>query len=70
MYKRSQLGIGYLAQEASVYRHLSVEDNLKATLEFTRLSKEEQAERLEKLLDEFGLTQLRKSKGITLSGGE
>lgn len=70
MYKRSQLGIGYLAQEASVYRHLSVEDNLKATLEFTNLSKQEQAFRLEELMEEFGLTQLRKSKGITLSGGE
>ncbi len=70
MYKRSQLGIGYLAQEASVYRQLSVEDNLKATLEFTNFSKQEQAEKLEQLLDEFGLTQLRKSKGITLSGGE
>lgn len=70
MYKRSQLGIGYLAQEASVYRHLSIEDNIKATLEFTKFSKEEQADRLEKLLDEFGLTHLRRSKGITLSGGE
>ena len=70
MYKRSQLGIGYLAQEASVYRHLSIEDNLKATLEFTKLSKNEQAERVEDLLEEFGLTKLRKSKGITLSGGE
>ncbi len=70
MYKRSQLGIGYLAQEASVYRHLSVEDNLKATLEFTNFSKQEQARRLEELMEEFGLTQLRKSKGITLSGGE
>ncbi len=70
MYKRSQLGIGYLAQEASVYRHLSVEDNLKATLEFTKFSKQEQAERLESLLEEFGLNRIRKSKGITLSGGE
>jgi len=70
MYKRSQLGIGYLAQEASVYRHLSVEDNLKATLEFTKFSKQEQAIRLEELMEEFGLTQLRKSLGITLSGGE
>lgn len=70
MYKRSQLGIGYLAQEASVYRHLSVEDNLKATLEFTKFSKKEQAIRLEELMEEFGLTQLRKSLGITLSGGE
>lgn len=70
MYKRSQLGIGYLAQEASVYRHLSVEDNIKATLEFTNFSKQEQEHRLEELLNEFGLEQLRKSKGITLSGGE
>ncbi len=70
MYKRSQLGIGYLAQEASVYRHLSVEDNLKATLEFTKFSKQEQTERLESLLEEFGLNRIRKSKGITLSGGE
>lgn len=70
MYKRSQLGIGYLAQEASVYRNLSVEDNLKATLEFTNFSKQQQTDILEKLLEEFGLTQLRKHKGITLSGGE
>ena len=70
MYKRSQLGIGYLAQEASVFRHLSVEDNLKAVLEFTSLSKDEQAERLEELLVEFGLQHIRKSPGITLSGGE
>lgn len=70
MYRRSQLGIGYLAQEASVFRHLSVEDNMKAVLEFTKFSKEEQAERLEYLLDEFGLQHIRKSKGITLSGGE
>ncbi|MBC35600.1 MAG: LPS export ABC transporter ATP-binding protein [Bacteroidetes bacterium] len=70
MYKRSQLGIGYLAQEASVFRHLSVEDNLKAVLEFTSLSKDEQAKRLEELLDEFGLQHIRKSPGITLSGGE
>ena len=70
MYKRSQLGIGYLAQEASVFRHLSVEDNLRSTLEFSRFSKEEQQQRLEDLLDEFGLQHIRKSKGITLSGGE
>jgi lipopolysaccharide export system ATP-binding protein len=70
MYKRAQKGIGYLAQEASVFRQLSVEDNLKAVLEFTNLSKKEQNERMESLLDEFGLTELRKSKGITLSGGE
>lgn len=70
MYRRSQLGIGYLAQEASVFRHLSVEDNLKAVLEFSHFNKEEQAERLELLLDEFGLDRIRRSKGITLSGGE
>lgn len=70
MYRRSQMGIGYLAQEASVFRHLSVEDNMKAVLEFTKFNKEEQAERLEYLLDEFGLQHIRKSKGITLSGGE
>ena len=70
MYKRAQKGIGYLAQEASVFRQLSVEDNLKAVLEFTSLSKKEQQERTEGLLEEFGLKDLRKSKGITLSGGE
>ena len=70
MYRRAQLGIGYLAQEASVFRGLSVEDNLKAVLEFTKFSKEQQKERLESLLDEFGLQHIRKSKGITLSGGE
>lgn len=70
MYKRAQKGIGYLAQEASVFRNLSVEDNLKAVLEFTKFSKTEQKERLESLLDEFGLRAIRKSHGITLSGGE
>lgn len=70
MYKRAQRGIGYLAQEASVFRSLSVEDNIKAVLEFTGRSKEEQKEKLESLLDEFGLQYIRKSKGITLSGGE
>ncbi len=70
MYKRAQLGIGYLSQEASVFRHLSVEDNLKAVLEFTKLSKKEQQMRVESLLDEFGLQNIRKSKGIQLSGGE
>lgn len=70
MYKRAQRGIGYLAQEASVFRSLSVEDNIKAVLEFTKKSKEEQKEKLENLLDEFGLQYIRKSKGITLSGGE
>jgi len=70
MYKRAQRGISYLPQEASVFRKLSVEDNIKAILEFTDLSKNQQQERLEKLLDEFGLQQVRKSEGITLSGGE
>lgn len=70
MYKRAQRGIGYLAQEASVFRHLSIEDNLKAVMQFTDLTKEQQNERLESLLDEFGLSSIRKSKGIQLSGGE
>lgn len=71
MYRRAQRGIGYLAQEASVFRSLSVEDNIKAVLEFSKkLSKAEQKVKLESLLDEFGLQNVRKSKGITLSGGE
>ncbi len=70
MYKRAQLGIGYLAQENSVFRDLSVEDNIKAALEFTPLSKKEQKERLESLLEEFGLTEKRKRLGKLLSGGE
>ena len=70
MYKRAQHGIGYLAQEASVFRSLSVEDNIAAVLEFTDLSKFEQKERLESLIVEFGLGQVRRSKGIQLSGGE
>lgn len=70
MYKRSQLGIGYLAQEASVFRNLSVEDNLKAVLEFSKFDRKQQSERLELLLHEFGLSHIRKSKGIQLSGGE
>lgn len=70
MYKRAQNGIGYLAQEASIFRQLSVEDNLKAVLEFTKLSKFEQAEKLESLLDEFGLQKIRRSIGNRLSGGE
>ncbi|MCF8369550.1 MAG: LPS export ABC transporter ATP-binding protein [Bacteroidales bacterium] len=70
MYKRSQRGIGYLPQEASVFRNLSVEDNIKAVLEFTDLTKEQQKDRLENLIDEFGLTHVRKSQGIQLSGGE
>jgi lipopolysaccharide export system ATP-binding protein len=70
MYKRAQLGIGYLAQEASVFRQLSVEDNLMAVMQFTKMSKQEQADKLESLLDEFGLQHIRKNKGIQLSGGE
>ncbi|NLL28388.1 MAG: LPS export ABC transporter ATP-binding protein [Bacteroidales bacterium] len=70
MYKRAQKGIGYLAQEASVFRKLSVEDNIRAVLEFTNQTKEEQNENLETLLTEFGLQKIRKSKGIQLSGGE
>ncbi|MEE4178604.1 MAG: LPS export ABC transporter ATP-binding protein [Bacteroides sp.] len=70
MYRRAKKGIGYLAQEASVFRNLSVEDNIKAVLEFTKMSKADQKIRLENLLEEFGLQNIRKSKGITLSGGE
>ncbi|MBP6871404.1 MAG: LPS export ABC transporter ATP-binding protein [Bacteroidales bacterium] len=70
MYKRAQRGIGYLAQEASVFRKLSVEDNIRAVLEFTRLTKGEQKDKLESLLEEFGLQTVRKSLGIQLSGGE
>jgi lipopolysaccharide export system ATP-binding protein len=70
VYKRARLGIGYLAQEASVFRNLSVEDNIRAVLEMSGFPKTEQAERLETLLDEFGLNKIRKSKGIQLSGGE
>ncbi len=70
MYKRAQKGIGYLAQEASVFRKLSVEDNIKAVLEMTKLSKAEQSEKLESLLDEFGLQHIRTNRGDLLSGGE
>lgn len=70
MYRRAQLGIGYLAQEASVFRKLSVEDNIKAILEMTLLGKEEQREKLEMLLEEFGLQHIRKNLGDRLSGGE
>ncbi|MCD6091861.1 MAG: LPS export ABC transporter ATP-binding protein [Bacteroidales bacterium] len=70
MYKRAQLGIGYLAQEASVFRSMSVEDNIASVLEFTKLTKEEQNKKLNSLLEEFGLQNIRKSKGIQLSGGE
>ena len=70
MYKRSQLGIGYLAQEASIFRGMSVEDNLFSVLEMTNLSREEQNQKCEDLLSEFGLTKIRKNKGVLLSGGE
>jgi lipopolysaccharide export system ATP-binding protein len=70
MYKRAQAGIGYLPQEVSVFRKLTVEDNLKAILELTKLSKAEQKDRLEVLLDEFGLQKVRKNYGQQLSGGE
>lgn len=70
MYKRAQMGIGYLPQEVSVFRKLSVEDNIMAILEMTNLSKIERHEKLEKLLDEFSLTHVRKNLGNRLSGGE
>ncbi len=70
MYRRAQLGIGYLPQEASVFRKLSVEDNLKAILEMTKLTKKEQTLKVESLLDEFNLHHVRKSLGDQLSGGE
>lgn len=70
MYKRAQRGISYLPQEASIFRKLSVEDNIRSILEFTGLPGDKQKERLENLLDEFGLQHVRKSNGITLSGGE
>jgi lipopolysaccharide export system ATP-binding protein len=70
VYKRARKGIGYLAQEASVFRNLSVEDNLRAVLEMSGFPREEQTARVESLLNEFGLQKVRKSKGIQLSGGE
>lgn len=70
MYKRAQMGIGYLPQEASVFRKLSVEDNISAVLEMTKLTKGEQQNKLESLLEEFRLTHVRKSPGDVLSGGE
>ncbi len=70
MYKRARSGIGYLPQEASVFRELSVEDNIKAILEITNLTSSEQKEKLESLLDEFGLVKVRKNLGKVLSGGE
>lgn len=70
MYKRAKRGVGYLAQEASVFRQLTVEENILAVLEMTKLSKREQHEKVEDLLEEFSLTHVRKNKGIVLSGGE
>ena len=70
MYKRAQNGIGYLAQEASVFRKLSVEDNILSVLQLTKLSKSEQNKKMEELLEEFGLNHIRKNRGDLLSGGE
>lgn len=70
VYKRAQKGIGYLAQEASVFRKMSIEDNLRAVLEMTDFTKEDQQDKLEQLLTEFGLQHIRKSMGYQLSGGE
>jgi lipopolysaccharide export system ATP-binding protein len=70
LYKRAQRGISYLPQEASVFRQLTVEENIKAILEMRNLSKQEQKEKLESLLEEFSITHIRKSKGNVLSGGE
>ena len=71
MFKRAQKGVGYLAQEASVFRHMSVEDNIMSVMEMSKqFTKEERKQRLEDLLDEFNLHKVRKSKGIQLSGGE
>jgi lipopolysaccharide export system ATP-binding protein len=70
MYKRAQKGIGYLAQEASVFRKLSVEENILSVLEFTNRTKKEQKEKLESLIEEFSLGHVRKNRGELLSGGE
>ncbi|KAA0990376.1 LPS export ABC transporter ATP-binding protein [Dyadobacter aurulentus] len=70
MYKRARLGLGYLAQEASVFRSLTVEENIKAVLEMTDLSRAEQKDKVEELIEEFHLAHVRKSKGMVLSGGE
>ena len=70
MYKRAQNGIGYLAQEASIFRKLSVEDNILSVLQLTKFSKREQKEKMESLIEEFGLGHIRKNRGDLLSGGE
>lgn len=70
MYKRAQRGIGYLPQESSIFRKLSVEDNIRAVLQMTHLSKKERSEKMESLLSEFGIDHVRKSRGDKLSGGE
>ena len=70
VYKRARMGIGYLAQEASVFRKLSVEDNIRAVLEMSDMSRAEQRDKVENMLEEFGLLKIRKSLGIQLSGGE
>ena len=70
MYKRAQKGLGYLAQEASVFRKMSVENNIMSVMEFGDMTRDQRKERLEELLDEFGLQKVRKSLGIQLSGGE
>ncbi len=70
MYKRAKMGIGYLPQEASVFRNLSVENNIKSVLEMTKMSRKEQKIQTDRLIEEFGLDHIRKSKGIQLSGGE
>jgi lipopolysaccharide export system ATP-binding protein len=70
MYRRAQRGVGYLAQEASVFRNLSVEENILAVLEMTGKTKQQQQEKVEELLEEFSLTHVRKNKGMVLSGGE
>ena len=70
MYKRAQMGLGYLPQEASVFRQMTVEDNIKSVLEMTALNKKEQNEKCEKLINEFGLQHVRNNLGNLLSGGE
>lgn len=70
MYKRARLGLGYLAQEASVFRQLTVEENIKAVLEMSDLSRQDQKQKVEDLIEEFSLEHVRKNKGMVLSGGE